>query len=386
MAKKKNEKRVVLIVDDRPENLDLLISFLEKYAFNIMVAKSGEDVFKRLKYNRPDIILLDIMMPGIDGYETCKRLKMSSEHKDIPVIFMSALDDTVDKVKGLELGAIDYIAKPFVHEEVLARIRNHLHIQDLKDKLETANSSLKKANHRLKEIDHLKSMFIASMSHELRTPLNSIIGFTGMTLMGLSGELNEEQKDNIQRVYNSSKHLLELINDVIDISKIEAGAVESFCEPFSLHEIVSEAICNVEHLLKGKEVVIDTDVPKEINMNSDRKRVLQCVVNLLSNAVKYTKIGKINISAIIIGESIELSVTDTGIGIAKNDINKLFKPFERLKSSLRVKAGGAGLGLYLTRKITSEILQGAIEVESKEGEGSSFKLRTPIILGIKKYD
>jgi DNA-binding response OmpR family regulator len=205
-SEKEVEKKVLLIVDDRPENLDLLINFLEKCNFNIIVAKSGEEVFKRLDYSKPDIILLDIMMLGIDGFETCRRLKKDDRYKDIPVIFMSALDDTVDKVKGLELGAVDYISKPFMHEEVLARINNHLQLQELRSKLSAANRTLEDANERLKEVDQLKSMFIASMSHELRTPLNSIIGFTCMTLEGLSGELNEEQKDNIYRVHKSAKH------------------------------------------------------------------------------------------------------------------------------------------------------------------------------------
>ena len=143
-TERKVEKKVLLIVDDRPENLDLLISFLEKYDFNIIVATSGEDAFKRLEYNKPDIIMLDIMMPGIDGFETCRQLKEDDEHKDIPVIFMSAMDDTVNKVKGLELGAVDYISKPFMQEEVLVRIKNHLHIQDLRKKLEDTNSTLER--------------------------------------------------------------------------------------------------------------------------------------------------------------------------------------------------------------------------------------------------
>lgn len=141
-TKKEVEKKVLLIVDDKPESLDLLISSLEKCDFNIVVAKSGEDVFKRLVYNKPDIILLDIIMPGIDGFEICRRLKNDDRHKDIPVIFMSALDDTVDKVKGLELGAVDYISKPFMYTEVLARINNHLLLQNLRNKLKIANRTL----------------------------------------------------------------------------------------------------------------------------------------------------------------------------------------------------------------------------------------------------
>lgn len=148
MAETETEKRVILIVDDRSENLDLLISFLEEYDFNIKVADSGEEMFNRLEYCSPDIILLDIMMPGIDGFETCRRLKISDDYKDIPVIFMSALDDAVDKVKGLNLGAVDYITKPFIQAEVLARVTNHLHIQELKNKLESTNRTLEK---RVKE-------------------------------------------------------------------------------------------------------------------------------------------------------------------------------------------------------------------------------------------
>jgi PAS domain S-box-containing protein len=558
------KKEILLIVDDIPENLDVLISFLEKCNFNIIVAKSGEETFERLEYVKPGIILLDIMMPGIDGYETCRRLKKDDRYNDIPVIFMSALDDTVDKVKGLEVGAVDYISKPFMHEEVLARINNHLQIKDLRNKLEIANRSLEKrvvertveleetnrklreeitdrkmaeeklrdserglkeaehlahlghwsldlinnklywsdevyrifgtdpeefdttydgfmgfvhpedrdlvnsaynkslqnktpyeithrillkdkktkyvyekgisnyddngnaissigtihditvrklhelelekyrgrleclveertkeleeANERLKEIDQLKSMFIASMSHELRTPLNSIIGFTGMTLMGLSGELNEEQTDNIQRAHRSSKHLLALISDIIDISKIEAGAVEAYCEPFSLHEITDDAINNIQHILKGKNISVEVNVPEGIDLNTDRKRLLQCLVNLLSNAAKYTDAGKIVVSSKVVRENIELSVADTGIGISRNDLPKLFKAFERLQTHLTVKEGGTGLGLYLTKKITTELLKGIIEVESREGVGSTFRLIVPMILNVKKSE
>ncbi len=242
---------------------------------------------------------------------------------------------------------------------------------------------LLKANEKLKELDRLKSMFIASMSHELRTPLNSIIGFTGMTLMGLSGELNEEQKDNIERAHRSSEHLLALISDIIDISKIEAGVIEIYCEPFFLHEITDEAISNTQHLFKNKNISLQVNVPEGIGLNTDRKRLLQCLVNLLSNAAKYTTAGKIVVSSKTVGENIELSVTDTGIGISEKDLSKLFTAFERIKTRLTVKEGGTGLGLYLTKKITTELLKGVIEMESKEGVGSTFRIRVPLVLNAK---
>ncbi len=245
---------------------------------------------------------------------------------------------------------------------------------------------LESQNVRLKELDRLKSMFIASMSHELRTPLNAIIGFTGMTLMGLSGELNKEQKDNIERANRSSKHLFALISNIIDISKIEAGVVETHCSPFFLHEITDEAISSVQYLLKGKNISLEVNVPEGIGLNTDRKRLLQCLVNLLSNAAKYTDAGKIVVSSKVVGENVELSVTDTGLGIPEKDFSKVFVAFERLKTRLAVKGGGTGLGLYLTKKITNEILKGIIEVESREGVGSTFRLRVPMILNVKKSE
>ncbi len=230
---------------------------------------------------------------------------------------------------------------------------------------------------RLIALDRLKSMFIASMSHELRTPLNSIIGFTGMTLQGLSGELNDEQKDNLARVYQSAKHLLALISDVIDISKIEAGRVDSFPEEISLRNIIDEAIDTVEPQLKEKRLTLAVDVHKDVKLNTDRKRLLQCLINFLSNGVKFTEKGGITISSRERNADVEISVTDTGIGIAEKDMPKLFEAFERLDTHLRVKAGGTGLGLYLTKKLATDILQGSVSVQSMEGQGSTFTLRVP---------
>jgi len=240
-----------------------------------------------------------------------------------------------------------------------------------------AKKQLETANERLKELDRLKSMFIASMSHELRTPLNSIIGFTGMTLQGLSGELNDEQKDNLARVYQSAKHLLALITDVIDISKIEAGRIDLFPEEVSLKIIIDEAIATVEPQLKEKRLTLVVDMPADVMLNTDRKRLLQCLINFLSNGVKFTEKGGITITARELNADMEISVTDTGIGIAEKDMPKLFEAFERLDTHLRVKAGGTGLGLYLTKKLATDILQGSVSVQSMEGQGSTFTLRVP---------
>jgi PAS domain S-box-containing protein len=236
-----------------------------------------------------------------------------------------------------------------------------------------ANEALEKANDRLKDLDRLKSMFIASMSHELRTPLNSIIGFTGIISNGMVGDLNAKQKDFLKRAYRASQHLLSLITDVIDISKIETGRVDVYPAKFLLNHVVSEALdCSAIYL--KDTVKLNMGNHPDIEMYSDRKRVYQCVLNLLSNAFKYTEKGNVNIAILELGDQIEITVEDTGIGIAEKDLSKLFAPFERLNSPLRIKIPGTGLGLYLTKKLAVDTLGGTLEVESQLGIGSTFKL------------
>lgn len=249
--------------------------------------------------------------------------------------------------------------------------------KNLETTVATRTSELTAANIKLKELDTLKSMFIASMSHELRTPLNSIIGFTGMTLQGLSGELNDEQKDNLSRAYQSAKHLLSLITDVIDISKIEAGRIDTYPETVFLETVVSEAIIAIEPQLKEKHLSLDIEVPDGLQLNTDKKRLLQCLINLLSNGVKFTEEGGIRLTVTERDEAVAIAVADTGIGIAENDLPKLFEAFERLDTHLRVKVGGTGLGLYLTKKITTDLLRGEVSVQSKAGQGSIFTLTVP---------
>lgn len=243
---------------------------------------------------------------------------------------------------------------------------------------ELAMVSVEQANRQLKELDKLKSMFIASMSHELRTPLNSIIGFSGMLLQGLSGDINDEQRDDLQRVSRAGNHLLSLITDIIDISKIEAGRIESHPEHFPLKELIEEAVEEVRLQADKKGISIEIQADTWSEMNTDRKRLLQCLLNYLSNAVKFSEQGKVIVSISVNENIADISVADTGIGIAEDDIPKLFEAFERLESHLRVKAGGTGLGLYLTKKISGELLHGSVTVESQLGKGSTFGLKIPI--------
>ncbi|NOR47750.1 MAG: PAS domain S-box protein, partial [Methanosarcinaceae archaeon] len=252
----------------------------------------------------------------------------------------------------------------------------------LVEDLATMTDDLKNANESLQELDLMKSMFIASTSHELRTPLNSIIGFTSVLLEGWSGNLNPEQKEQLGIVLTSGKHLLSLINDVIDISKIEAGKLEICTEHFNLGDVVNEAASFIKTDVEEKGLTLTTDVP-DIIIGADRRRLLQCIINLLSNAVKFSEKGSIAINAKTINNVVDISISDTGIGIKEEDIPKLFNAFVRLESHLTDITSGTGLGLYLTNKLAHEVLGGTIDVTSKYGEGSTFILHIPMTQGVE---
>ncbi|MDX1294624.1 MAG: hybrid sensor histidine kinase/response regulator [Sulfurimonadaceae bacterium] len=365
------EKPTLLIVDDIPEDIQVLMSIL-KNDYAILAATNGEKALDIAAASpSPDMILLDIQMPEMDGYEVCRRLKADPATRHIPVLFVSVLDETMDRVRAFEAGAVDYLSKPVEREEVLVRVRTHFEISRLQ-------AELAEKNEKLKELDELKSMFIASMSHELRTPLNTIIGFTGVLEEGIAGALNDKQKDYLGRVKKAGTHLLSLVSDIIDISKIEAGRIEAVPSTFTLDRLVAEAIEEMELIAGSKQIIVRSEVPPGIELHTDRRRLYQCLINYLSNAVKYSEMGKaVKITATLSGDTVDLRVLDEGIGIAEENLHKLFEAFERLPTHLRVKPGGTGLGLYLTKQITEQLLEGRVTVESEEGVGSTFGLLIP---------
>lgn len=251
--------------------------------------------------------------------------------------------------------------------------------EDLEVRVRERTAELERANIRLKELDRMKSMFIASMSHEIRTPLNSVIGYSRILGNEWTGPLNEEQKENLATILRSGKHLLSLLNDVIDVSTIEAGKIEPSYVDFDVFVLVWEAVNIFKSEIKKKDIELKVETIHRV-LHSDKKRLLQCLLNLISNAVKFTEKGTISICAEIPdgGDNLKISVADTGIGIMEGDLGKLFCPFVRLDSPLKATVPGTGLGLYLSRKLAHEVLQGEISVISATGVGSRFVLTVPI--------
>jgi len=258
-------------------------------------------------------------------------------------------------------------------EEELGKYRDHL-----EDLVRERTKELEQANLRLQELDRLKSMFIASMSHELRTPLNSIIGFTGIILMGMSGPISDVQRKQLGMVKNSANHLLALINDVIDVSKIEAGKADLGIEVFDLRPLILEVKESFAVALSSKGLSLKFQADEELHVTSDRRRVNQILVNLVGNAVKFTEAGSVAVFVTKSERRVEISVSDTGVGMTEKDMERLFEAFSRIHIQSRPMVEGTGLGLYLSRRIAA-LLGGEITAKSEPGKGSKFTLSLPLV-------
>jgi PAS domain S-box-containing protein len=279
---------------------------------------------------------------------------------------------------------VDVTAQKLAEEE-LKRYRERLEelVKERTEMLNVKTDALEKANIQLQELDKLKSMFIASMSHELRTPLNSIIGFTGIILQGMVGDVTDEQRKQLTIVKNSANHLLGLINDVIDISRIESEKIDLFIEELDLEDIMGELKDSFKESAIKKGLKLDLHTPENIMITGDERRIKQIIMNLVSNAVKFTDDGEVEINVEKMGDIMEISVRDTGRGIMEKDMPKLFQAFSRIQVEGMPTLEGTGLGLYLSKKLAT-MMGGDIKVSSIFGEGSIFTFMFPLkIQGVK---
>jgi signal transduction histidine kinase len=420
----------ILIVEDSATQAERLKFILERHRYRFSAARNGLEAITAIRERLPALVISDIVMPEMDGYQLCSHIKQDKQLENIPVILLTSLTDPVDVMKGLECGADNFIFKPYDERHLLTRIAymlanrhlrenettqmglqiffagrkffitsDRLQILNLllstyeaavqrnrelataQDELRQLNEHLEEKNRQIQEANRMKSKFLTNMSHELRTPLNSILGFAEFLVDGKPGPLKPKQEEYLGNILYSGRHLLQLINDVLDLAKVEAGKMELKLETFSLSKAVEEVCGVTEPLAQKKGITVNVEIALALgSVTLDQQKLKQVLYNLLSNAFKFTdQGGRVDVLAEPQDQGrFRLSVKDSGIGIKEEDIKRLFTEFEQIESGTSRHYEGTGLGLVLTRKIV-ELQGGTIDVASETGKGATFTVVLPLV-------
>lgn len=384
----------IFLIDDNPANLDLLAGILRERGYAVRVAPNGKLGLNAIRTRIPDLIMLDITMPEMDGYQVCKLLKSDEATRDIPVIFISALDEAIDKVRAFEVGGVDYVTKPFQAEEVLARLENQLRISRLQKELQHYNVQLEQqskqltdANLKLRELDELKAKFTAMLVHDLKSPLTVVKATLELfeTTDEVMQVLSEHQLAELITVSQRSiEKILRLIQEVLEVFRSDTQDMKLDKRPIDPVPLLKEALeaTRLSGLPNQIEVIDQVD-PILPTINADREQLERVLGNLLSNALKFTPAGgQITLTAATKeGTGVEagsvfllITVTDTGEGIASEALPYLFDPYQQASGG---KRGGVGLGLAIVKRIVAAH-GGNVSVRSKLGVGSSFTVTLPV--------
>lgn len=381
--------RSILVVDDIAANRNLLGATLEPHGYEVLLAPNGAAALKVAARARPNLILMDVNMPEMDGYEACRQLKQTPGLAETPVIFITANDDAESLVKGFQAGGVDYITKPFKDDEVLMRVATHVKIAELTRALEGVNAELGAKNAALEsEVDlrkaaeaqanaanEAKSRFLAFISHEMRSPLNAIIGFSEE----LGDALQGDPQQDAQSILRSGRHLLGLINNLLDLSKIEAGRMPLHLTDFSPGELVRQLALDVEPLITKRDnrLVVRTEGVTG-TIHADATKLKQVLLNLLSNAAKFTHQGEIGVSLTQpTPDQVRIDVRDSGIGMTSAEQGRLFEAYNQANRETQAQYGGTGLGLAISRQYC-RLMGGDLTVASVPGSGSTFSATIPV--------
>ncbi len=448
------ETPAVLVVDDRPENLLALASVLEPLRLEIVQAGSGTEALRHVLERGFACVLLDVQMPGMDGFEVARHIKSRERTRHTPILFLTAIDPDPQRVRdAYALGAVDFLSKPIEPEMVRAKVRAFVEVDAKAREIERQAAALREATLREAELRHradlaeadaraagvlrasneelerqtaeaealargleqanrrlrdavrvaeaaraqaeaasrAKIQFLANMSHELRTPINAIIGYTDLLHLGVHGDMSDSQRESLSRVKASSLHLLGLVEDVLDLARIESAGMRVQHERVPVADTAASALAFVapQAAARGVETVEAMQCPPGAAYLGDEDRVRQILVNLLSNAVKFTPAGgRVEVRCLEAapaapgsgpgapGPWVRLEVADTGIGIAEADRERIFDPFVQVDDSHTRAQGGTGLGLSISRTF-ARLMRGDLTVAGREGGGSVFTLWLP---------
>jgi signal transduction histidine kinase len=385
-----------LLVDDSPANLLALGAALESVDADVIQAASGYDALRHLLDVDFAAIILDVRMPGLDGFETAALIRARKRSEHTPILFLTGFQNDEQLFRGYGLGAVDFLSKPIAPEVLRSKVnvfielaRKAIALERLAEEIRELNASLeaevekrtgelRRAQIAAEAANQAKSRFLANMSHELRTPLNAVIGYSEMLEEEAAERGASDFIPDLQKICRAANHLLQLINNILDISKIEADKMVVTVESFDPRAVVEDVIGSAQPLSQKNGNRPDLDCPdKPMSMLSDLTKVHQCLLNLVSNAAKFTRDGRVRLDVRREGGRIIFRVADTGQGMTEEQMERLFEPFTQVHTEDGI--GGTGLGLAITRRLC-RLLEGDVTVNSEIGRGSVFSLSFPLAI------
>jgi two-component system sensor histidine kinase/response regulator len=370
----------ILIVDDEPKNLQILNGLLTEYGYAVREAGDGKEAIEEALAFPPDMILMDIKMPNMDGFEACAELKANPKTKEIPIIFISGLTNVNDIVQAFQVGGVDYINKPFQFAEVIARVDKHLTIlrqrQQILEQKQQIEAMRKRDQQRFNQLSEMREQFVQSATHDLKNPLSIIRGSAEIMRRFSETHANPYLRECIENILESSKEMTELVTGMLDFLKIQSS-LELQISQVKLKPLVANLLKRHEIVARGRNISLKSEL-EELDAQLDETQMNRVIDNLISNAIKYSPDNsQVHVRLKKASKHVVLEIQDEGFGIAQDDKAKLFTPFFRGKKHDGERLiEGTGLGLAIVKEILDQH-RGQIEVETELGKGSTFRVLLP---------